>query len=250
MEPVRLNKYLSEKGICSRREADALVAEGKVYVNGKRAEAGQKVTDADQVTVRGQEIEKKAPKKVIIAVNKPVGVVCTTKSFPGEENIVDMVNFGSRLYPVGRLDKDSQGLIFLTNDGAFAAEVTKASGRHEKEYEVTVHKEISDDFMKRLSKGVYLKDLDKKTAECKVLRGGEKKFRIILTQGMNRQIRRMCDTCGYHVVTLKRVRIMNVELGDLKEGAWREIRGQEKEDLLKKLQAPARKGPGKKPVKK
>ena len=235
MEPVRLNKFLSDKGVCSRREADRLTEAGAVYVNGVRAVNGQKVTDADEITVNGKPVEKTVSRKVIIAVNKPVGVVCTTRAFRGETNIVDLVNYESRLYPVGRLDKDSEGLIFLTNDGSFAAEVTSAAGKHEKEYEVTVNRELTEQFLKRMEKGVYLKDLDRTTTACRITRGGEKKFRIVLTQGLNRQIRRMCSTCGYEVQSLKRIRIMNVALGDLKSGEWREITGEEKAQLLKKL---------------
>ena len=235
MEPVRLNKYLSEKGICSRREADKLIGEGRITVNGEAASVGQKVTDTDEIRINGKPVNKKAPEKVILAVHKPVGVVCTTRTFPGEENIVDMVAYESRLYPVGRLDKDSEGLIFLTNDGKFAEEVTKASGQHEKEYEVTVNKEITEAFLKRMSKGIYLKDLDKKTRPCKVFLSGEKRFRIILTQGLNRQIRRMCSACGYEVLRLRRIRIMNVTLGNLKEGAFRKVEGQELKNLMKGL---------------
>ena len=235
MEPVRINRYLSEKGYCSRREADRLVESGQITVNGQTAQMGQKVTDDDVILVRGKSLNKKAPEKVILAVNKPVGVVCTTRSFPGEENIVDLVPWESRLYPVGRLDKDSQGLIFLTNDGSFAAEVTKASGNHEKEYEVTVDKEVTEALIKRLSRGVFLQDLNKKTKPCKVIQTGEKKFRIVLTQGLNRQIRRMCQTCGCEVVRLKRIRIMNITLGDLKEGSFRKIEGKELKELLKQI---------------
>lgn len=235
MEPVRLNKYLSEKGICSRREADKLISEGRITVNGEAASVGQKVIDTDEIRINGKPVNKKAPEKVILAVHKPVGVVCTTRTFPGEENIVDMVAYESRLYPVGRLDKDSEGLIFLTNDGKFAEEVTKASGQHEKEYEVTVNKEITEAFLKRMSKGIYLKDLDKKTRPCKVFLSGEKRFRIILTQGLNRQIRRMCSACGYEVLRLRRIRIMNVTLGNLKEGAFRKVEGQELKNLMKGL---------------
>lgn len=235
MEPVRINKYLSDKGVCSRREADRLTEAGAILVNGARAVTGQKVTDADEITVNGKAVEKKSADKVIIAVNKPVGIVCTTRGFKGEQNIVDLVRFGSRLYPVGRLDKDSEGLIFLTNDGSFAAEVTKASGKHEKEYEVTVNREMTDQFLKRMEKGVYLEALDRTTAACKVIRRGDKKFSIVLTQGLNRQIRRMCETLGYNVISLKRVRIMNVTLGDLKTGEWRKLEGEELRELLRKV---------------
>jgi len=232
MEPVRLNKYLSDKGICSRREADRLIETGRVKINGIPAAVGQRVSENDEVTVSGKSVDAKAPEKVILAVNKPVGVVCTTRTFPGETNIVDMVSYGTRLYPVGRLDKDSKGLIFLTNDGKFAQEVTKASGNHEKEYEVVVNKEITEEFLKKMTRGVYLSDLDKKTSRCKVIKTGEKKFRIVLTQGLNRQIRRMCETCGFTVMSLRRIRIMNVELGDLKEGEFREVKGKELSLLL------------------
>ena len=232
MEPVRLNKYLSDRGICSRREADRLTDLGVILVNGKHAVMGQKVTDADRITVEGRPVETEAPEKVIIAVNKPAGVVCTTRTFKGEQNIVGLIDRPERLYPVGRLDKDSEGLIFLTNDGAFTAELTRASGHHEKEYEVTLDKEPTDEFIHRLEKGVYLKDLQKTTAPCKILRAGEKKLKIILVQGLNRQIRRMCQTLGYEVRALKRVRIMNVLLGDLKPGAYREITGEEKRILM------------------
>ena len=232
MEPVRLNKYLSDRGICSRREADRLTDLGVILVNGKPAVMGQKVTDADRITVEGRPVETAAPEKVIIAVNKPAGVVCTTRTFRGEQNIVALIDRPERLYPVGRLDKDSEGLIFLTNDGAFTAELTRASGHHEKEYEVTLDKEPTDEFIRRLEKGVYLKDLQKTTAPCKILRAGEKKLKIILIQGLNRQIRRMCQALGYEVRALKRVRIMNVLLGDLKPGAYREITGEEKRILM------------------
>ena len=241
MEPVRLNKYLSDKGVCSRREADRLTGLGVILVNGRPAVMGQKVTDADRITVEGQPVEKAAPDKVIIAVNKPVGVVCTTRAFKGEQNIVDLVNRPERLYPAGRLDKDSEGLIFLTNDGAFTAELTRASGHHEKEYEVTLDKEPTDEFIHRLEKGVYLRELEKTTAPCKILRAGEKKLKIILIQGLNRQIRRMCESLGYEVRALKRVRIMNVLLGDLKPGDYREIVGEEKKNLIRTLQGRTKK---------
>ena len=235
MEPVRLNKYLSDKGVCSRREADRLTQLGVILVNGMPAVMGQKVTDADRITVEGRPVDAPEQEKVIIAVNKPVGVVCTTRSFKGEKNILELVDRKERLYPVGRLDKDSEGLIFLTNDGAFTAELTRAAGHHEKEYVVTLSKEPTDEFIKRLEKGIYLKELQKTTAPCKITRAGEKKLKIILTQGLNRQIRRMCETCGYEVRTLKRVRIMNVQLGDLQSGGSREITGEERAVLLKSV---------------
>lgn len=233
MEPVRLNKYLSDIGVCSRREADRKTEEGRITVNGLRAGLGVKVTDADEILIDGKPVEKRTTAKVILAVNKPAGVVCTAKSFRGEKNIVDMVGYPERLYPVGRLDKDSEGLIFLTNDGAFAKAVTDAAGKHEKEYEVTVKRDLTEQFLKRMSKGIYIEELERQTAACKVTKTGEKSFRIVLTQGLNRQIRRMCEHCGNEVVKLKRVRIMTVPLGDLKEGTWREITGKEKAELLR-----------------
>lgn len=227
MEKIRLNKYLSDKGLVSRREADRMVTEGRIRVNGAPAVMGLKVSDEDEILIDGSPIAKQKTKKVIIAAYKPVGVVCTTRTFKGEENIVNMVDYPTRLYPVGRLDKDSEGLIFLTNDGAFAEEVTKASGRHEKEYEVVVDRELEDRDLKRLEKGVYLKDLDRTTVPAKVVKKGDKRFSIILTQGLNRQIRRMCQTFGYEVLSLKRVRIMSVTLDGLKPGEWRELSGRE-----------------------
>lgn len=235
MEKVRLNKYLSDKGIVSRREADRMVNEGRITVNGAPAEMGVRVSDEDAITLDGNPITKQKIKKIIIAVYKPVGVVCTTRTFRGEENIVNMVDYPTRLYPVGRLDKDSEGLIFLTNDGAFAEKVTKASGRHEKEYEVVVDKELEDRDIKRLEKGVYLKDLDRTTAEAKVVKKGDRRFSIILTQGLNRQIRRMCQTFGYEVLSLKRVRIMSITLNGLKPGEWRELSGREMAALRAEL---------------
>ena len=241
-EEIRLNKYLSDRGVCSRREADRLMKAGRVTVNGRSAVPGEKVTEEDEIRIDGKPVNAAAPEKLILAVHKPVGVVCTTKRFPGEENIVDMVGFETRLYPVGRLDKDSEGLIFMTNDGAFAEEVTKVSNRHEKEYEVTLGRAYSEAFIKRMEKGVYLKDLDRTTAKCTVEKISEKTFRIILTQGLNRQIRRMCEVCGYEVTALKRVRIMNVQLGNLKPRAYRKVEGEELETLLRQVK---RKGPKK-----
>lgn len=215
--------------------ADQWIMEGRVLVNGQKPEMGMKVSDEDDIKVNGAAVTKKTPEKILLAVYKPVGVVCTTRAFKGEENIVEMVSYPERLYPVGRLDKDSEGLIFLTNDGKFAEEVTNASRRHEKEYEVTVDKELGEVFMERMRKGIFLKELEKKTATCKVRKMGKNKFNIILTQGLNRQIRRMCETLGYQVKTLKRIRIMNITLGDLKAGEYREIKGKEKSELYESI---------------
>ena len=196
---------------------------------------GQKVTEGDRVEVKGKPVAEAAPEKVILAVNKPAGVVTTTRSFPGEQNIVELVHYPERLYPVGRLDKDSEGLIFLTNDGAFMKEVT-TTGRHEKEYEVTVNKDLTAHFLARMEKGVFLKELNRETMPASIVKTGRKSFRITLTQGLNRQIRRMAETLGFTVVSLKRIRIMNVTLGDLKCGAYREITGEELRTLRKEAE--------------
>ncbi len=229
---MRLNKYLSEHGVCSRREADRLAEAGLITVNGRAALPGEQIEEGDEVLVNGKRVALSSPEKIILAVNKPAGVVCTAKRFPNEENIVDMVAGDVRLYPVGRLDKDSEGLIFLTNDGAFADEVTKASNHHEKEYEVTVRYPVTDEFVRRMEKGVYLEELDKQTSACRVRKTGNKTFTIVLTQGLNRQIRRMCKTLGNEVVSLKRVRIMNVKLDGLKSRESRRLEGKELEELL------------------
>lgn len=232
MEPIRLNKYLSEHGIASRREADRLISEGRVTVNGRRAETGMRVSEFDSVAVSGRTVQREKPKKVVYALHKPKGVVCTTRTFRGEQNVVELMGLGQYLYPVGRLDKDSEGLLFLTNDGALAKEIMTA-GRHEKEYEVVVNKDLTEHFLSRMEKGVYLEELDRETAGAGIAKTGKKKFRIILTEGLNRQIRRMCETLGYTVVSLKRIRIMNVRLGTLKSGEYREITGEELETLYK-----------------
>ena len=231
MEPMRLNKYLSDRGVCSRREADRLADEGRIFVNGRLAEKGQRVTDADEIRINGKTVGETKPEKVIIALWKPVGVVSTTRGFRDEKKVTDLVDYPDRLYPVGRLDKDSEGLIFLTNDGAFAEEVTRAAGRHEKEYEVTVNKDLTTHFLERMEKGVFLEELNKQTSACRVTKKGSKRFTIVLTQGLNRQIRRMCQTLGYDVLSLKRIRIMNVTLDGLKPGEWRKLEGEEKKLL-------------------
>ena len=238
---IRINKYLSERGVCSRREADRLISGGAVRVNGRPAEAGMKVTDRDEILVSGKPVRRDLPDKVIFALHKPAGAVSTARHFKGELNVTEFVPYPERLYPVGRLDKDSEGLILLTNDGTFMKEATDAAGQHEKEYEVLVNKEIDGDFLNRMSKGMFLRELNKQTSPCRVEKTGEKRFRITLVQGLNRQIRRMCETLGYRVVTLKRIRFMNIMLGDMKAGEYREITGEEKKKLLREagLQPPA-----------
>lgn len=181
MEPIRINKFFTEYGILSRRQCDDAILAGRIQVNGKIAVPGIKVTDEDEILLDGKNIKREKPKKVVFALNKPVGVVSTTRKFKNEENVIDLIGYPEKLYPVGRLDKDSEGLIFLTNDGALAKEITDAAGKHEKEYEVTVDRVIKDEFLKKMEHGVYLSDLMKTTKACKIRKTGEKKFRIVLT---------------------------------------------------------------------
>jgi len=225
---TRLNKYLSETGACSRREADQWIEAGRVTVNGARAVLGTQVNDGDDVLVDGQALRAK-PKRVYIALNKPVGVECTTdRDVPG--NIVDFVGHGERVFPIGRLDKDSEGLILLTNDGDIVNTVLRAENEHEKEYVVAVDRPLTPEFLSGLARGVPI--LDTVTNPCKVTQVGKNTFRIILTQGLNRQIRRMCEHFGYRVRRLQRVRIMNVHLGTLPVGDWRNLTPSELAGLL------------------
>jgi len=226
--PTRINKYLSEVGYCSRRAADRLIEEGKVTINGKISEIGSKVNEFDQVEVEGQRIEKsKKPKKIYLAFNKPAGIVCTTDRRVEPNNIIDFIKYPTRIFPVGRLDKPSEGLIFLTNDGDIINKILRARNNHEKEYIVSVNRPINRDFIQSMSNGVKI--LDTITKNCLVKQLGQKKFKIILTQGLNRQIRRMCESLGYRVQSLKRVRIMNIKL-DVPTGKYRKFT---KEELLK-----------------
>ena len=236
-EGTRLNKYLSEGGYCSRREADRLIEAGKVFIDGKPAVMGQKVMEGQKVTV-GTKGAGKAVKRqeelVLIALNKPVGVECTTdKSNP--DNIVDFVAYESRVFPIGRLDKNSEGLILLTNDGALSDKMMRAANYHEKEYIVTVDKTLNNEFIKKMGAGVPLKDeehgIDVVTRKCHVEKISDNKFKIILTQGINRQIRRMCSYFGYRVIKLKRVRIMNIKLDKLPVGKWRMVATHELKEL-------------------
>ena len=225
---VRINKYLSEVGYCSRRVADRLIEDGKVTINGKVPEMGTRVKEGDQVEVKGQIIEKsKKQKNIYLVFNKPIGIVCTTDRGVDPDNIIDFIKYPSRIFPIGRLDKLSEGLIFLTNDGDIVNKILRARNNHEKEYVVSVNRTINKDFIQRMSGGVEI--LDTITKNCFVKKLGPKKFKIILTQGLNRQIRRMCESLGYRVVSLKRVRIMNIKL-DVPTGKYREFT---KEELLK-----------------
>jgi len=227
---VRINKYLSNVGFCSRRQADKLIQEGKVYIDGNLALVGSKVYEGQSVVCDGQVI-KKQDDFVLIAFNKPRGVVCTT-SKKDKDNIVDYIGYDKRIYPIGRLDKQSEGLILLTNNGDIVNGILKARNHHEKEYIVTVNKKIDDDFIKAMSKGVPLEELNTVTRPCKVEKIKDNVFRIVLTQGLNRQIRRMCDYFNVRVVKLKRVRIMNIKLGNLKLGTYRNIEKKELDMLF------------------
>lgn len=232
IEGVRLNKMLSELGICSRREADRLVEAGKVYVDGKKASMGMRILPGQKVICDGKETGSR-DKPVLIAVNKPRGIVCTTSDKDRAENIVEFLKYPVRLYPIGRLDKDSEGLLLMTNQGWLANEISKSRNGHEKEYLVTVDRPVSDSFLRKMGQGVEI--LDTVTKPCRVEKAGEKSFRIILTQGLNRQIRRMCEALGVQVKTLKRTRIMNIELGNLKTGAYRDVTRSEMATLKKTL---------------
>lgn len=233
MEAVRINKYLSEAGVCSRRGADRLIEEGRVSINGNHAFLGSVVNKEDEVRVDGN-LVKTVTKKVLIAFNKPRGIVCTTADPKSKDvNIIEYINYPERIFPVGRLDKDSEGLILLSNDGDLSNKIMKARNFHEKEYEVEVDKPFDDEFLKRMSEGVPI--LDTITRKCMLKRTGKTSFNIILTQGLNRQIRRMCEYFGYKVVRLKRIRIMNIKLGNLKSGTYRNITDKEYEELIKGL---------------
>ena len=232
-DKIRINKYLSDAGICSRREADRLLEAGKITVNGRPAFPGDKVTPDDRVLVDGRSI-KCQEKKVLLLFYKPKGIVCSTKQQRDETTVTDYLHYPVRIYPIGRLDKDSEGLLLLTNQGDLVNRIMRAGNYHEKEYQVTVNRPITDDFIKKMGKGVPI--LDTVTRPCFVEKTGKNSFRIILTQGLNRQIRRMCEYFGYRVTRLKRVRIMNLTLDGLKEGKYRETTKKEWKELEKMLQ--------------
>ena len=229
----RINKYLSEVGYCSRREADKLIEAGRVTINGKVPEMGTKLAPNDEVHVDGKLIVNSKDEFVYLAFNKPVGIVCTTDTRVEKDNIIDFINYPKRIFPIGRLDKASEGLILLTDDGDIVNKILRASNNHEKEYIVTVDKPISQTFVERMSNGIPI--LDRITKKCEVKKLSSNEFKIILTQGLNRQIRRMCEYLDYEVETLKRVRIMNIKL-DMPVGEYRELTKEEFKELNKLLE--------------
>lgn len=236
-EPVRLNKYLSEAGVCSRREADRLIENGRVTVDGKPAQTGMKVVPGQEVRV-GNKVVSKKDEMVVLAVNKPRGIVCTEEKRE-RNSIVRFLDYPIRVTYIGRLDKDSHGLLLMTNNGDIINRMMRAANHHEKEYKVTVDKEITDDFLEKMAGGVHI--LDTVTRPCRVTKIGKYTFSIILTQGLNRQIRRMCEALGYEVKDLLRVRVMNIRLGSLKEGQYRKLTDEELEGLYELIQdSPAR----------
>lgn len=231
MQLKRLNKFISESGVCSRREADAFIEQGRVSVNGKAPELGQKVSEQDKVTLNGKLIKPSADDKtdrVYIAYYKPIGITCTTER-KVKGNIVEAIKHPQRIFPIGRLDKPSEGLILLTSDGDIVNKILRAENAHDKEYLVTVDKPLNSKFVKRMEQGVPI--LGTVTKPCQVKLKGKKAFNIVLTQGLNRQIRRMCEYLGYEVIKLKRVRIMHLNLAGLKPGQWRELSEQELKQL-------------------
>ena len=231
-EALRLNKFLSEAGVCSRREADRLIEAGRVTVDGKKAETGMKITPGQEVRV-DQKLVKPEEEMIVLAVNKPRGIVCTEEKRE-PDNIIRFLNYPTRITYAGRLDKDSEGLLLMTNNGDIINKMMRAGNYHEKEYRVTVDKPVTEEFLQHMARGVPI--LDTVTRPCQVKKEGKKTFRIVLTQGLNRQIRRMCEALGYKVVTLKRVRIMQIRLGDLKPGQYRPLTEQELASLDRMLE--------------
>lgn len=231
-EKERLNKYLAECGICSRRDADKLIEQGRVSINGIKASMGVRVGEKDIVTVNGKRVEGK-DKKVVLAYYKQIGVTCTEKDHYAEKKICDALNYPVRLTYAGRLDKDSEGLLLMTNDGELIDAMMRGANGHEKEYIVKVNKEITPDFLHGMASGVYLEELKVTTRKCQVKQNGKYTFQIILTQGVNRQIRRMAKCFGYQISSLKRIRVMNIALSNLKPGEYRRIQGEELQQLYR-----------------
>lgn len=232
-EGIRINKFLSEAGVCSRREADRQLAAGNVSIDGERAQPGARVLPSQRVVFCGREVQREE-ERILLAFYKPAGIVCTTEKRE-RMNVIDYLKYPKRIYPVGRLDKDSEGLLLLTNQGEIVNKIMRSGNMHEKEYLVTVNKSVTDFFLRGLSGGVPLVELGVTTRRCRVERVGKREFKIVLTQGLNRQIRRMCEYFGYRVVKLVRVRIMNIGLGSLKEGTYREVAGEEYQELLARI---------------
>ena len=245
MEEIRLNKFLSEAGVCSRREADRMIEEGRITVDGRKAETGMRVRPDQEIKVGKKLISMEREEEVLLAVYKPEGVVCTTDRRE-KRNIVDFVGYPVRIYPIGRLDKDSEGLILMTNIGSLVNKMMRSVNYHEKEYLVTVHKPVTDAFLERMAKGVRIRKeekgevlLDAMTRPCQVEKLGRCSFRIILTQGLNRQIRRMCEALGYQVTHLKRVRVLNIELKGMRPGTWRRVTDKELKEPMELLRGSA-----------
>lgn len=245
MEEIRLNKFLSEAGVCSRREADRMIEEGRITVDGRKAETGMRVRPDQEIKVGKKLISMEREEEMLLAVYKPEGVVCTTDRRE-KRNIVDFVGYPVRIYPIGRLDKDSEGLILMTNIGSLVNKMMRSVNYHEKEYLVTVHKPVTDAFLERMAKGVRIRKeekgevlLDAMTRPCQVEKLGRCSFRIILTQGLNRQIRRMCEALGYQVTHLKRVRVLNIELKGMRPGTWRRVTDKELKELMELLRGSA-----------
>lgn len=232
MERMRLNKYLAHCGVCSRREADRLIGQGRVEVNGCPAVSGQTVDGTDEVTVSGKAVHRRE-KTVVLAYYKPMGVTCTEKDPHADKKLTDMIKYPVRVTYAGRLDKDSEGLLLLTNDGDLIQAMMRGSHHHEKEYIVRVDREITEGFLNQMEHGIYLEDLEVTTKPCKAEKIGRFTFKLILTQGLNRQIRRMCSACGYRVKGLKRVRVMHIKLGNLKSGEYVELSNEDVERLYR-----------------
>lgn len=229
---LRLNKYLAHAGICSRRDADRLIEQGRVLVNGRRPSPGQSVSESDEITVNGKRVRGQN-KKVVLAFYKPVGVTCTERDAHAGKIISDLVHYPVRVTYAGRLDKNSEGLLLLSNDGDLIQRMMRGANLHEKEYIVKVDKEITPEFLSRMESGVFLKDLNLTTRQCRLEKTGKYVFRIILTQGVNKQIRRMCAACGWHVKEIKRVRVMHVTLGNLRPGEYIELSEEEVKRLYR-----------------
>ena len=232
---IRLNKFLSASGICSRREADRSIEAGEVLVDGVVAQMGQRIFPDQEVIFRGKKVSER-PAPVLLMVNKPKGIVCTAEKRE-KQNLVDFIHYPQRVYPVGRLDKDSRGLILMTNQGELVNQILKESMFHEKEYLVWVNRPVTAEFVRSMSEGIYLSEFDRTTRKCRVEKKSKNMFSITLTQGWNRQIRRMCEACGYRVMDLQRIRIMNLKLGDLPEGAFREVTEAEYQALIGQLKS-------------